>query len=260
MRIAAWNVNSVNARLATVLAWLDRAAPDVVCMQEIKCEDAKFPRAEIEALGYNVAVHGQKTYNGVAVLSKTPIEDAAPRLPGDESDEQARYLECVIAGPSGPVRVASLYAPNGNPVDTPKFPYKLAWLARLRRRAEAAAQFEEPTVFAGDYNVIPRDDDVHDAAAWAADALIQPESRAALRALAWSGYVDAFEALDGRGGQYTFWDYQAGAWPKDHGVRIDHLFCSPEAADRLTGVEVDRAARGMEKPSDHAPIIADFAF
>ena len=260
MRIAAWNVNSINARMPTVTTWLAKHSPDVVCMQELKCLDEKFPRLELEALGYNCAVHGQKTYNGVAILSKFPLSDVAARLPGDEADEQARYLEATVEHPNGVVRIASLYAPNGNPVGTEKFPYKLAWLERLNKRAIALRDLEEPVVLAGDYNIAPRDEDVHDPAGWAGDALCQPQSRAAYRALTWAGYTDAFAATDGRAGQYTFWDYQGGAWPKDHGVRIDHLMCSPQATDRLIGVEIARDARAMEKPSDHAPIIVSFEF
>ncbi|MFZ4121338.1 MAG: exodeoxyribonuclease III [Caulobacterales bacterium] len=257
-RIAAWNVNSINARLPTVLAVLEAITADVICLQELKCEDAKFPRPEIEAAGYNVQTHGQKTYNGVAILSKHRIEEVAARLPGDDTDEQARYLEAVIAAPKGPVRVASLYCPNGNPVGTEKFAYKLAWMNRLEAKAKALLSLEEPLVLAGDFNIIPRLEDCYDPNAWAADALFQPESRAAYRRLANLGFTDAYIQADARAHQYTFWDYQAGAWPKDHGIRIDHLMCSPQAADRLKAVGIHRAARALEKPSDHVPIWADF--
>ncbi len=259
LSVASWNVNSINARLPTVLEWLKSTNPDVACLQEIKCVDDKFPRIEIEALGYNAEVHGQKSYNGVAILSKHPVDDVRRGLPGDTSDEQARYMEAVIT-PEGrtPMRVASIYLPNGNPITTEKFDYKLAWFERLRARAAALRAGEEAVVLAGDYNVIPRDVDVHDPVAWADDALLQPQSRAQLRALTWLGYLDAYEAVDGRAHQYTFWDYQAGAWQKDNGVRIDHLMLSPQAADRLETVTIDRAARGMDKPSDHAPIIGEF--
>ncbi|MCG8442586.1 MAG: exodeoxyribonuclease III [Caulobacterales bacterium] len=259
MKLASWNVNSINARLPTILAWLSEAAPDVACLQETKCVDEKFPREALEDLGYNAAAHGQKTYNGVAILSKLPIEETIAGLPGDESDEQARYLEAVIAADSGPVRVASIYLPNGNPIGGEKFAYKLAWMARLRAHARGLLAYEEPLALAGDYNVIPRPEDVHDPAAWAGDALFQPESRAGLRALIHEGFTDAFETLDGRGGQYTFWDYQGGAWPKDHGIRIDHVLLSPQAADRLEEVAIARDARAMEKPSDHVPITVSLA-
>lgn len=258
MRIATWNVNSINARLETALAVIVDLNADVVCLQELKCEDHRFPREAFEDLGYNVATHGQKTYNGVAILSKHRIEEAAPGLPGDPDDDQARYLEAVIAHDAGAVRVASMYMPNGNPVDGPKFPYKLSWMERLIAHARGLLALEEPVVLAGDYNVIPRPEDCHDPRAWAGDALFRPESRAAHRALLNLGYIDAFDALDGRAGQYTFWDYQAGAWPKDHGIRIDHIACSPQAADRLKGLEIARSARGREKPSDHVPVVATF--
>ncbi len=255
MRIATWNVNSVNARLEAVLAWFADAAPDVACLQEIKCVDEKFPSEAFERLGYNVAIHGQKTYNGVALLSKTPLEDVRRGLPGDDGDEQARYIEAVISGPS-PVRVAGIYLPNGNPVDSEKFAYKLRWMDRLNRHARDLLALEEPLVIAGDYNVIPEPQDVHDPAAWAGDALFRPESRAAFRALKWLGLTDAYMAADGVPGGYTFWDYQAGAWPRDHGIRIDHLLLSPTAADSLTSVIIHRDVRGREKPSDHVPVVA----
>ena len=260
MRIATWNVNSINARLETALAVIADLNADVICLQELKCEDHRFPREAFEDLGYNVATHGQKTYNGVAILSKHRIEEATPGLPGDPGDDQARYLEAVITHDGGAVRVASMYMPNGNPVDGPKFPYKLAWMERLIAHARGLLALEEPVVLAGDYNVIPRPEDCHDPLVWAGDALFRPESRAAHRALLNLGFTDAFDALDGRAGQYTFWDYQAGAWPKDHGIRIDHIACSPQAADRLSGIEIVRAARGREKPSDHVPVVAAFAF
>ncbi len=258
MKLATWNVNSIKARLPTILTWLKDAAPDVVCMQEIKCEDDAFPQLELEDLGYNVAVHGQKTYNGVAVLSKFPIEDVRPGLPGDDTDPQARFLEVVVSAAHGPLRVASIYLPNGNPVDSEKFAYKLKWFDRLRAHAQALLELEEPTVLAGDYNVIPREDDVHDPKAWSGDALFRPESRAAWRALLNQGWTDAYMAVDGRIHQYTFWDYQRGSWQKDHGIRIDHLACSPQAADRLKGIAIHRPARAMEKPSDHVPVAGEF--
>jgi exodeoxyribonuclease-3 len=259
MRIATWNVNSVNARLPTVLRWFEEAAPDVVCLQEIKCIDEKFPREAFERLGYNVATHGQKTYNGVALLSKTPLEDVRRGLPGDDADDQARYIEAVVSGPA-PVRVASIYLPNGNPVGTEKFPYKLNWMARLSAHARDLLALEEPLVLAGDYNVIPEAADVAVPEAWTGDALFQPQSRGAFRALKNLGLTDAYMQMDGAPGGYTFWDYQAGAWPKDHGIRIDHHLLSPQAADRLTALEIHRDVRGWEKPSDHVPVVASLAF
>lgn len=259
MRIATWNVNSINARLETVLAWFEEALPDVACLQEIKCMDEKFPTEAFERLGYNVAVSGQKTYNGVALLSKSPLEDVRRGLPGDDSDEQARYLEAVISGPT-PVRVASIYLPNGNPVGGDKFTYKLAWMKRLHAHATELLALEELLVLAGDYNVIPESADVHDPAAWEGDALYRPESRGAFRALKWLGLTDAYAQADGAPGGYTFWDYQAGAWPRDLGIRIDHLLLSPRAADTLADVRIHRDVRGREKPSDHVPVVAELTF
>ncbi len=256
MRIATWNVNSINARLETVLTWFEEAKPDVACLQEIKCVDEKFPAEAFERLGYNVAVHGQKSYNGVALLSKTPLEDVRKGLPGDDGDDHARYLEAVISGPN-PIRVATIYLPNGNPIGTEKFAYKLKWLDRLNAHAKALLTLEEPLVLAGDYNVIPEPEDADQPAAWAGDALFQPETRGAYRALKWLGLTDAYVAADGTPGGYTFWDYQAGAWNRNHGIRIDHLLLSPQAADRLGEVLIHRDVRGREKPSDHVPVVAE---
>jgi len=258
MQIATWNVNSINARLETVLAWFQEVKPDVACLQELKCIDEKFPFDAFEALGYNVAVHGQKTYNGVALLSKHPIEDIIRGLPGDEEDQQARYLEGVIAA-RRPIRVAALYLPNGNPVATEKFAYKLAWMERLRRRAVDLLALEEAFVLAGDYNVIPEPEDADRPESWLGDALFQPESRASWRALKNLGLTDAQAEVGEDPHGYTFWDYQAGAWQRNHGIRIDHLLLSPLAAERLTACVVHRDARGMDKPSDHVPVVASFA-
>jgi len=254
MKIATWNVNSIRARLEPALAWLKQTAPDVVCLQEIKCQDEQFPREPFESLGYNCAVHGQKSYNGVAILSKYPLEDITPRLPGGEGDDHSRYLEAVVSGAKGVVRVASIYAPNGNPVESPKFDYKLAWLERLNRHAAKLLAAEEPVVLMGDYNIIPQDKDAHNPKAWLKDALFQPQSKAALRRIENLGYSDAFRTLHPEGGHYTFWDF-FGSWERDNGIRIDHILLSPQAADRLTACEIDRHVRGdSEKPSDHVPI------
>jgi exodeoxyribonuclease-3 len=255
LRIATWNVNSILARLPTALAVLKAIDADIVCLQELKCEDARFPRLEVEDMGYAVETLGQKTYNGVAILSRFRIEETVRGLPGLE-DSQARYIEAVIAGPEGPVRVASIYAPNGNPVASEKFPYKLSFMQALVAHARGLLALEERTILAGDYNIIPRDEDCHDPKVWAGDALFQPESRAAYRRLINLGYGDAYMQSDGRAHQYSFWDYQAGAWQKDHGIRIDHILLSPQAADRLSETVIHRAARGLEKPSDHVPVIA----
>jgi exodeoxyribonuclease-3 len=250
MKIVTWNVNSVKARLAHVLDYLRDESPDVVLLQETKVVDEAFPAIEIEDLGYNIAVHGQKTYNGVAILSKRPIEDVLRGLPGDESDVQARYLEAVVSG----IRVAAIYLPNGNPVDSEKFSYKLDWMDRLARRVREVLADEDTCVFGGDYNVCPTDSDVYDPAVFANDALCRPESRSRFRAIVNLGLTDAIRAFHPEPGVYSYWDYQGGAWPKDHGLRIDHLLLTPQAADRLVGADVDRRPRGKEKASDHTPV------
>jgi exodeoxyribonuclease-3 len=256
MRIATWNVNSVNARLETVLRWFEAAQPDVACLQEIKCVDEKFPAEAFERLGYNVAVHGQKSYNGVAILSKRPLEDVTKGLPGDDTDEQARYLEAVVSGPQ-PVRVASIYLPNGNPVATEKFAYKLAWMERLHRHAKGLLALEEPFALVGDYNVIPEPRDAEFPNNWVDDALFQPQSRSAFRALKNLGLTEVYLQADGAPGAYTFWDYQAGAWQRNNGIRIDHALLSPQAADLLRGVSIHRDVRSWDKPSDHVPLIVE---
>ncbi|RAK62030.1 exodeoxyribonuclease III [Phenylobacterium kunshanense] len=256
MRLATWNVNSVNARLETVLRWFEAAQPDVACLQEIKCVDEKFPAEAFERLGYNVAVHGQKTYNGVALVSKRPLEDVRRGLPGDDGDEQARYIEAVVSGPQ-PVRVASIYLPNGNPVGTEKFAYKLAWMDRLNAHARELLAWEEPFALMGDYNVIPEPRDAEFPKNWEGDALFQPESRRAFRALKNLGLTEAYLQADGAPGAYTFWDYQAGAWQRNNGIRIDHALLSPEATDLLTGVSIHRDVRGWDKPSDHVPLVIE---
>ena len=259
MKIATFNVNSVKARLETVLAWFKSASPDVACLQEIKCETNAFPREAFEALGYNCAVHGQKTYNGVALISKHKIEDIREGLPGDKSDEQARYIEGVVATKTGAIRIASIYAPNGNPVETDKYPYKLKWMDRLIAHTKKMLPAEEVFVLGGNYNVIPTADDVYDPKAWANDALFKLDSRCKLREMLNLGLTDAFRACNAKPHQYTFWDYQAGAWQKDHGIRIDHLLLSPQAADRLKTCVIDQKVRGGEKPSDHVPIWCEIA-
>ncbi|TAL32124.1 exodeoxyribonuclease III [Phenylobacterium sp.] len=256
MRIATWNVNSVNARLETVVRWFEEANPDVACLQEIKCIDEKFPTEAFERLGYNVAVHGQKTYNGVALLSKTPLEDVRRGLPGDDGDEQARYVEAVVSGPE-PVRVASIYLPNGNPVSTEKFGYKLAWMERLSAHARDLLVLEEPFCLMGDYNVIPEPRDAAHPENWTDDALFQPQTRGAFRALKNLGLTEAYLQADGAPGAFTFWDYQAGAWQRNNGIRIDHALLSPQAADKLTGVAIHKHVRGWDKPSDHVPLMVE---
>jgi exodeoxyribonuclease-3 len=255
MKIATWNINSIKARLPMALDVLKDMDCDVICLQEIKCETDAFPYMEIEELGYNCAVHGQKSYNGVALLSKHPIEDVRKGLPGDESDEQARYIEALILT-DNPVRVGGIYLPNGNPAPGPKYDYKIDWMGRLADHAAELLQDEEAFVLCGDYNVIPRPEDCWEPTVWEGDALTLPPSRAAFQRLKNLGLTEAFEATDNRAHQYTFWDYQGGAFPKDHGIRIDHHLLSPQAADRLESVEIYRRARELTKPSDHVPVIA----
>ena len=258
MQIATFNVNSVKQRIGHLCDWLKDVSPDIVCLQEIKCVDEAFPRMEIEALGYNVETHGQKTFNGVALLSKHPFDEVSRGLPGDDDDQQARYIEGVISTKTGVVRVGGLYLPNGNPLGTEKFTYKLSWMDRLIAHTKTLLAYEEPFVLAGDYNVIPMPLDAKNPDAWTEDALFQPESRAKFRELLALGLTDALRATTDEGGLYTFWDYQAGAWQKNNGIRIDHLLLSPQAADRLTGVEIDKDMRAREKPSDHVPVRAIF--
>jgi len=254
MKIATFNVNSVKARVETVLTWFKQAAPDVACLQEIKCETNAFPALEFEALGYHCAILGQKSYNGVALLSKHKIEDVRNGLPGGDGDDQARYIECVVSTTHGAVRVASIYAPNGNPVDTEKYPYKLKWMDRLIAHTEKLLAHEEMLVLGGDYNIIPTVDDVYDPKVWINDALFKLETRRKLRQLVNLGLTDAFRACNAKPHQYSFWDYQAGAWQKDNGIRIDHLLLSPQAADRLATCKIDKHVRAWEKPSDHVPV------
>lgn len=254
MRIATWNVNSVKARLPNVLDWLKDANPDVVLMQEIKCETESFPTFEFQSAGYEVRAFGQKSYNGVAIVSRLKIENVTEHLPGDANDAQARYIEADIGG----LRVASLYLPNGNPVDSEKYPYKLAWMERLKRHALDLLATEKPVVLGGDYNIIPEDMDVYDPQAWVNDALFRSESRAAYRQLLQTGYTEAFRALHPQKTHaYSFWDYQAGAWQRDNGLRIDHFLLSPEATDRLIRCDIDRVPRGKEKASDHTPVVLE---
>jgi len=250
VKIATWNVNSVKARLVHLVDWLKSAAPDIVLLQEIKCETQEFPRLEIEAAGYRCEVIGQKSYNGVAILAKEKISDPVYALPGATDDDHARYVEATV----GELRVASIYLPNGNPIDTPKFRYKLDFLERLYRHTRELLATERPTVLGGDFNVCPTDEDVWDVKAMARDALVQPETRAAFRKVLYLGWTDAIRALNPHGRRYTNWDYFQNRFARDHGLRIDHLLLSPRAADRLADCGVDRGPRAREKASDHTPV------
>ena len=252
MRIATWNVNSIKARLPTVLEVLDAINCDVVCLQEIKCETDAFPYLELEERGWNCAVLGQKSYNGVALLSKHEIEDVTKGLPTIE-DEQARYIEALILSDT-PIRVGGLYLPNGNPAPGPKYDYKMEWMDALERHARELLKLDEAFVLCGDYNCIPTPADCWDETVWQDDALALPQTRAEFRKLKYLGLADSFELTDNRAHQYTFWDYQAGAWNKNNGIRIDHFLLTPQAADLLLDCQIDKKPRAGEKPSDHTPI------
>ena len=254
MRIATFNINGIKARVQALPEWLDSAKPDVAILQEIKSVDENFPRDLFEDRGYNVETHGQKGFNGVAILSKHPLEDVTRGLPGDESDEQARYIEATVTGDHMALRLCGLYLPNGNPCPGPKYDYKLAWMARLQARAEALLAAETPFLMAGDYNIIPQDEDARRPEAWVEDALARPESRAAFRQICNLGLTDAFRARVQGPEHYSFWDYQAGAWNRDDGIRIDHVLLCPQTADQLRDVGIDKDIRGYEKPSDHVPV------
>ncbi|HEY2532870.1 MAG TPA: exodeoxyribonuclease III [Xanthobacteraceae bacterium] len=257
MRIATWNVNSIKQRIDVAQAWLAERNPDIVCLQETKCVDDAFPREPFESLGYNVAVHGQKTFNGVALLSKLPFDEVKNGLPGDASDDHARFIEAVVSTADGALSFASIYLPNGNPPQTEKYTYKIRWMKRLAAYVRERLSREEPLVLAGDYNVIPSAADARNPQAWVNDALFLPRTRDEFRALVHLGLTDAVRATSDDPSLYTFWDYQAGAWQKNNGIRIDHVLLSPAAADRLTEVGVDRHVRSWEKPSDHVPVWVD---
>ncbi|MFS4438669.1 exodeoxyribonuclease III [Paracoccaceae bacterium GXU_MW_L88] len=250
MKIATWNINGIKARLPLVLDWLRTAKPDVAVLQEIKTVDEGFPVMEIEELGYNVATHGQKSFNGVAILSKAPMEDVTRGLPGDDEDEQARWIEATVEG----VRICGLYLPNGNPVPGPKYDYKLAWMKRMEARAEALLALEEPLVMTGDYNIIPQAMDAAHPENWREDALFRPESRAAYQRIVNLGFTEAFRMWNPGTVAYSFWDFQGGAWRNNDGIRIDHFLLSPQAADRLASCTIEKEMRGRDKPSDHVPV------
>jgi len=259
MRIATWNVNSIKQRIDNLTAWLAERAPDIVCLQETKCVDEAFPREPIEALGYNIAVHGQKTFNGVAILSKYKFDEVTLRLPGDAADDHARFIEATVSTARGVIRIASLYLPNGNPPDTDKYSYKISWMERLFKHTRERLKLEEPLLLAGDYNVIPTPADAYDPAAWAGDALFLPQTREKFRTLLYLGLTDAMRAVSDDHSLYTYWDYQGGAWQKNRGIRIDHLLLSPQAADRLAAAGIDKHVRSWEKPSDHVPVYVDLS-
>ncbi len=253
MKIATFNINGIKARSGALTDWIDEAQPDIAVLQEIKSLDENFPRELFEDRGYSVETHGQKSFNGVAILSKLPLEDVQRGLPGDDSDEQARWIEATVVGKQA-IRICGLYLPNGNPAPGPKYDYKLAWMDRLYHRAQDLMKSEEPALMAGDYNIIPQEEDAKRPDAWRDDALFRPESRAAFRRIVNLGYTDAFRARVQGPGHYSFWDYQAGAWNRNDGIRIDHLLLNPQAADLLLDCRIDAESRGREKPSDHVPV------
>jgi exodeoxyribonuclease-3 len=256
MRIATYNVNGVNGRLPVLLRWLEAARPDIVCLQELKAPDEKFPAAAIEQAGYGAIWHGQKSWNGVAILARGAMPHETRRgLPGDPDDSHSRYLEAAVNG----LLVGCLYLPNGNPAPGPKFDYKLAWFARLTRYAAKLQKSKDPIVLAGDYNVMPTDIDVYKPERWVDDALFRPESRAAFHKLAKQGWTDAVRKLHPGERIYTFWDYFRNAWPRNAGLRIDHFLLNPAVAKRLVAAGVDREVRGWEKSSDHAPVWIELA-
>ena len=253
MRIASWNVNSIKARKEHVIQYLQDTDMDVLMVQELK--GLEFPAEDFKTIGYETVAVTQKAYNGVAVFSKTPITVILDKLPGDEDDEQARYIEFETAG----MRLINIYLPNGNPIGTEKYTYKIAWMKRLRLRLKELKDNNIAFTIGGDFNVIPEDKDCYDPKAWEDDALKLPETVAAFRALVNLGLNEAFRIYNKSGGQYSFWDYQAGAWQKDNGIRIDHFLLSPEIADRIQNCEIDKTPRGWERPSDHTPIIIEIA-
>lgn len=252
MKLATYNVNGVNGRLPVLLRWLSEAQPDLVCLQELKAPQEKFPISDIEAAGYQAIWHGQKSWNGVAILSKQdiPLREITRALPGDPEDVQSRYLEVL----AGPIVLACLYLPNGNPAPGPKFDYKLKWFDRLARRAEILLFHDAPVVLAGDFNVMPTDLDVYKPERWVDDALFRPETRAAFHSLVRQGWTDAIRTLYPNEVIYTFWDYFRNAFARNAGLRIDHFLLSPELQEKLKAGGVDRQVRGWEKSSDHAPV------
>jgi exodeoxyribonuclease-3 len=251
MKLATWNVNSIKVRHETVREWLAQAAPDLLLMQELKCETSAFPAEIFRAAGYeHIHVVGQKAYNGVAIVSRRPFKVVLDTLPGDTADEQSRYLEIIINN----LHVMNIYLPNGNPLGTEKFHYKLAWLARLQQRLETLTRDAKSFIIMGDFNIIPEDHDCYNPAAWYGDALFQPESRAAYRRMLNLGLTDAVRMFYPRENLYTYWDYQGGAWSKNFGIRIDHILMSPSVADRCAAAGVDKTPRGKTQPSDHVPV------
>ena len=253
MKIATFNINGIKARINALTVWLSEANPDIVLLQEIKSVDENFPREHFEDMGYQVETHGQKSFNGVAILSKFPLEDIKRGLPGDDADEQARWIEATVMCNTA-IRVCGLYLPNGNPAPGPKYDYKLKWMERLKRRAQELIVSEEPALMAGDFNIIAQPEDAADPKKWQDDALYLPKSRAAFWEILNIGFTEAFRAVHQGPGHYSFWDYQAGSWQRNNGIRIDHFLLTPQCADLLVDCKIDLGIRGREKPSDHVPV------
>lgn len=258
VKIATWNVNSVRSRINNILDWLKYEKPDILCIQETKVVDKDFPVSPFEEMGYNVKVHGQKSYNGVAVLSKFLIEETINGIPG-YNDDQARYIETVHSTDVGMIRLSNIYLPNGNPVPGIKYEYKLEWMKNLKRHLSETLMNEEIFIVLGDFNVIPSEIDVHNPEAWKDDALFKLETKKAYREILSLGFTDSFRQFNSEEGNYTFWDYQRGAWQKNHGIRIDHILTSPLANDKMKDVYIDKDVRDKEKPSDHVPVIIELS-
>ena len=256
MKIATWNVNSITARLPLVLQWLAQAQPDVLCIQESKCPDARFPVEALAELGYESVVYGQPTYNGVAFLTKHAAVDVWRGLPGDETDTQARLIAATING----VRLINVYVPNGASVGSDKYMYKLVWLQRLRRFLDGNCERAVPVLLCGDFNVAPEDRDVHDPKAWAGSVMVSKTERKALQLVKDWGFTDIFRRYYAESGYYSWWDYRSGGFPLNRGLRIDHIWVTPSLGAHSTAVAIDRVPRGWEKPSDHTPVIAEFDF
>ena len=253
MKIATFNINGIKARINALTVWLSEANPDIVLLQEIKSVDENFPREHFEDMGYQVETHGQKSFNGVAILSKFPLEDIKRGLPGDDADEQARWIEATVMCNTA-IRVCGLYLPNGNPAPGPKYDYKLKWMERLKRRAQELIVSEEPALMAGDFNIIAQPEDAADPKKWQDDALYLPKSRAAFWEILNIGFTEAFRAVHQGPGHYSFWDYQAGSWQRNNGIRIDHFLLTPQCADLLVDCAIDFGIRDRERPSDHVPV------
>ena len=254
MKIASWNINSIKSRLPNLLSWLEESRPDIVLLQELKCLTEAFPREEIEDLGYNLAIHGQKTYNGVAILSKYPIDDVTTELKNNPETSQARYIEAIISVNKTVIRCASVYVPNGQDLDSDKFQYKLAFFDALHAHMQKLLHYDEITIIGGDYNVAPDDIDVHDPKALQNSVCFSTQERQKLKQLIHLGYHDSYRLLHKNDQEFSWWDYRAGAWQRNQGMRIDLMLLSPEASDLLAGAEIEHKIRSQEKPSDHVPV------